>query len=186
MRANSVLKWTKRRAICPNSVFFLMVSTIWSKCPKIILWVSKSIFRLRLALWDKFGGYRKHSEVDFEAGKWTFRSSKKMKFFQNFWDSQIFLGFYRFAWLSIWSLTVTPRHPKSMLWVSKSVSRLRWTHRGDFGGYRKQSEVNFDAGKCTFRWSKKNEIFSKFLRFPKFPWILQICMASTFEAYDEF
>ena len=92
---------------------------------------------------------------------------QKNEFFQNFWDSQIFLGFYRFAWLSILSLTVTPRHPRRMLLVSKSISRLRLTHWSDFGGYTKRYEVDYEAGKCTFRWSKKWKFF-KFFEIPKF------------------
>ena len=85
-----------------------------------------------------------------------------MKFFQNFWDSQIFLGFYRFAWLSILRLTATSKRPKSMLWVSESICRLRLTLWDKFGGYRKHSEVDFDAGKCTFRSSKKWNFFKIF------------------------
>ena len=149
------------------------------------MWVSQSISRLQVTFWCNWGGYRKHCKIDFETGKCTFRWSKKMKDFQFFWDSQIFLGFYSFALLRLLKLTMNSKRPKSILWVSQSISRLRLTLWGNFGGYRKHFEIDSETGKCTFRWSK-NENFSTFLRFPNFPWKLQICMASTFEAYDEF
>ena len=91
-----------------------------------------------------------------------FSMVKKMKIFQIFWDSQIFLGFYRFAWLRLLKLTMSSKRPKSILWVSKSISRLQLTLWGNFGGYRKQFKINFEAGKCTFRWSKKWKIFKFF------------------------
>ena len=95
----------------------LLNLTMSSKRPKSILWVFESISRLCLTHWDKFGGHRRHSKMNFEAGKFTFRWSKKMKIFQILWDSQILLGFYRFAWLQLLKLTMSSKRPKSILWV---------------------------------------------------------------------
>ena len=81
-----------------------MVSTIWSKCPKFFLWVFKSISRLRLTLPDKFGGCRKHSEVDFDAGKSTFRWSKNWNFFKIFEIPKFFLDFTDLHGYQFWAL----------------------------------------------------------------------------------
>ena len=81
-----------------------MVSTIWSKCPKIFSWVSRSISRLRLTTRDKFGGYRKHSEVDFDAGKSTFRWSKNWNFFKIFEIPKFSLDFTDLHGYQFWAL----------------------------------------------------------------------------------
>ena len=59
------------------------------------------------------------------------------------------------------------KRSKIFLWVSKSISRLRVTHWGDFGWYTKRYGVDFETGKYTFRWSKKMNFFRIF-EIPKF------------------
>ena len=162
-----------------------MVSTMWSERPKIILSVCTSISRLRLTLWDKFGGYRKHSEVDFDAGKCTFRSSKKWNFFKIFEISKFSLDFTDLHGYQFWDLQWVPGIQKvccGYLKVSSDFAGHFATSLEGIGSIlryiSKQENALFNG--------QKNEIFSRFLRFPNFPWILQICMAINFETYSDF
>ena len=86
-----------------------------------VFFVFKSIHRLRQIYWNKFGRYLRHSEKNFNAGICT-SHDKQIEMFSN---SQILLHFRWFSWLSLLNLTVTSKRPNNILWVCKSVSRLR-------------------------------------------------------------
>ena len=75
------------------SLLPLLKLTMTSKCRKSILCVSKNIYWLCLTYWNNFRGYMMHSEMNFDAGKCTFRSSKKWNFFKIFEILKISLDF---------------------------------------------------------------------------------------------
>ena len=135
-------------------------------------------------LWGRVSGTKEHSQPD--KSKWW-----QLLFSDHyFWAITLLKRTKRRAICSFWGFflmvsTIWSKRSKIILWVSKSISRLRLTHWGDFGGYTKRYGVDFQAGKFTFRRLKKMNFF-KFFKLPKFPWILQICMLSTFETYDDF
>ena len=105
--------------------------------------------------WDEFRDRKIH-----------FSMVKKNEKFSNFLRFQKFLGFYRLAWLRLLKLTLSSKHPKSILWVSKSISRLQLTLWSNFGEYRKHYKINCDARKCIFNGQKEWKIF-KFFEIPK-------------------
>ena len=146
-----------------------------------MFWVSKSIFILRLTYFIDLGGIRSVMRWISRQENALFDGQKKWNFFKIFEILKISLDFtdlrdYQFCALQ-WLLGIQKVCHGYIKVSPTSIGTLGW-----FWGYRKRYEVDFEAGKFTFRWWKN---FPKFLRFPNFPWILQIWMVINFEPYSE-
>ena len=69
--------------------------------------MSQSNFKLQLTLWNKFGRYRRHTEMNFETGKCTFpwkQKSNVLKFFEISTFPLYFTDFHSCRSCSLWWL----------------------------------------------------------------------------------
>ena len=119
---------------------------------------------------------------NFRCRKIHFFMVKTIKISEIFCNSHILLEFHWFSWPPLLKFTVTSKRQKSILWVSESIFELRLTHSNSLGCYMKHYEMNLDAAKCTFSWSK----IWFFFQISYSPWISLIFMATTFEVYRDF